>query len=131
MDTEDPNGGAFEADGVYYAFHRKGSDYRLTSFTMSEGCTLTTLRDIRVGDSIESVLSKIPARDRELKRWAEQALYGSGPDDPDGYARLEFVAGSYYSLSIYTYSPYGSEGCCVGIVFDRSNHVRFIALEPI
>jgi len=36
-----------------------------------------TVRDIKTGDSVEDVLLKMPAQNKNLQKWAAQKLYGS------------------------------------------------------
>ncbi|MBR4954980.1 MAG: hypothetical protein IKY46_03595, partial [Clostridia bacterium] len=53
----------------------------------------------------ESVFSKIPAMDTELKEWKEQYLYGYEKTDPRGYAQLSFILNerqSNYRIEFYT-----------------------------
>lgn len=95
---------SFECDGIWYGFGRDDAgELMLTHINVTEEAVDASIfRDIRIGDSIESVFARIPARDTELKKWAIQDLYGSGIYDEDGYACLEFIAMSYYGMRIRT-----------------------------
>lgn len=80
-----------------------------------------TFRGICLGDSMESVFDKLPCTDRELKQWAMQTVY----DDGAGHsAELEFVAGSFYFLRLYT-----PEGYVAAITFaHEDNTVKYMDL---
>lgn len=115
--TMAPDAVFFWCDNISYTFRLNGAGKLvLVSIGLDAGTEgVSAFRDIQVGDSIQSVFSKIPARDTELKKWAEQTLYGSDPNDEFGYAKLEFVAMSYYSMSILT------PECCIDIKFTRDD----------
>ena len=67
-----------------------------------EAVDASIFRDIKIGDSLDSVFGKIPAKDTELKKWAIQFLYGYEDTDPKGYADLRFIALSYYTVNVFT-----------------------------
>lgn len=118
---------SFEADAVWYGFGRDDAgELVLDHMNVTEDAVDASIcRDIKIGDSIGSVLAKIPARDTELKKWAWQDLYGSAGDER-GYAYLEFVAMSYYSMAILT--PEGS----VHITFSRDEMcVKWIEMYQV
>lgn len=99
-----PENQSFTHDGIFYGCHRaEGEDkFILTSVDFNDP-THPAIRGIRFGDTIESVFDKFPVRDRELKRWAWQMLYGRMPTEnqpQQNYAALEFVAGSFYSMRV-------------------------------
>ncbi len=114
---------SIEQDDIWYGF-AAGDDGNvwLTNINIQEEAVEASIfRDIKIGDSIESVFERIPARDTELKKWAWQDLYGSA--DSDEYAALEFVAMSYYAMRIVT--PEGS----AHLTFSRSeNRVKWMEL---
>ncbi|MBR4305137.1 MAG: hypothetical protein IKT81_07380 [Clostridia bacterium] len=85
--------------------------YKLTYvYVAEEAAQASIFRDIKIGDSLESVIGdnskqvtgKIPAKDTELKKWAIQFLYGYEDTDPKGYADLRFIALSYYTVNVFT-----------------------------
>lgn len=96
--------------GVSYSFQYDESlVLRLTDISfrfaedtwLKETSELPAARGIRLGEAIESVFEKLPAKDTVLKRWALQEVYGwDAPEN--GQAELQFVADSFYSLSIRT-----------------------------
>lgn len=95
---------SFDWENITYTFtadSEKG--WRLTYVNISEQATDASIfRDIKIGDSLESVFGKIPAKDTELKKWAIQFLYGYEDTDPKGYADLRFIALSYYTVNVFT-----------------------------
>lgn len=96
--------------GVCYNFQYDGNlIMRLTDISfrfaedtwLNETSELPAARGIRLNDTIEAVFEKLPAKDTVLKRWAVQEVYGW--DVPEnGQAELQFVADSFYSLTIRT-----------------------------
>lgn len=98
---------SFERDAVWYGFVQDDSGALVLDYiNITEGAwDASIFRDIKIGDSIESVFAKIPARDTELKKWEIQDLYGSAGDER-GYASLSFIAMSYYGMMVHT--PQGS-----------------------
>lgn len=101
--TEDPERRSFRSGPVNYYFKQSGGRYVLSDFSVDEGADLAALRDFKSGDSIESVLSKLPAQNREWKRQATQTLYGSSGRPENGYAQVKYVD-SYYVIEILTQS---------------------------
>jgi hypothetical protein len=104
-------------DGVFYGFQQNAEDHAfyLASLSIQNSvdygdAVAPIFRDIRIGDTLESVFDKFPVRDRELKQWAEQALYG---EPPANYARLYYVAGSYYDMMLV------ADHCLAHITFSR------------
>ena len=100
-----PENQAFTHDGVFYGcYQEEGADtFILKSISFGDYSEHPAMRGIRFGDTIESVFDRFPVRDRELKQWAWQMLYGNMPteDQPhQNYAALEFVADSYYSMRV-------------------------------
>ena len=96
-------------DNVYYNFYRdyaRDTDFALNSIHIpSNANDVDIFRNIKIGDSIDSVFSKIPAMDTELKEWMEQYLYGYEKTDPRGYAELNFVLSQWesnYLIKFYT-----------------------------
>ena len=93
------------SDDIDYTFYDLDGDgvFLLKHIYLSEAAIQASIfRNIKIGDSMESIFPKIPARDTELKKWAHQALYGSDARDSDGYAWMEFVANSYYVMRFLT-----------------------------
>ena len=81
-------------------------------------------REIRLGESMQSVFSKMPAYDTTLKKWALQEIYGWA-DPAGGTATLSFVADSFYVLDITT-----SGGRHLSITFARiDNTVKWMDLS--
>ena len=116
-------GRSFTCEGNTYSF---GDDdilyYVMIRSTSGESDSAPTVRGIRLGDSIDSVFDKLPCTDRELKQWAMQTVYDDGAGHSAG---LEFVAGSFYSLRLYT-----PEGYVAAITFARAdNTVKYIDLS--
>lgn len=116
-------GRSFTCEGYTYSF---GDDdilyYVMIRSTSGESDSAPTVRGIRLGDSIDSVFDKLPCTDRELKQWAMQTVYDDGAGHSAG---LEFVAGSFYSLRLYT-----PEGYIAAITFARTdNTVKYIDLS--
>ena len=97
------------ADDVTYTFDRNitvSTDFILTGILIrSQTADVDIFRNIKMGDSIESVFAKIPAMDTELKEWKEQYLYGYEKTDPRGYAQLSFFLSTWqsnYQIEFYT-----------------------------
>ena len=85
---------------------------------------LPAARDIRLGDTMQSVFDKLPAVDTTLKKWAIQQIYG-WDNEAGGTASLQFVADSYYVLDIST-----PGGRYLSITFARlDNTVKWIDLS--
>ncbi len=120
--------GGLEADGVEYGFYQGDGlvrrlysiSYRLAEDTwLGKTAQLAAPREIRLGDTMQSVFDKIPG-DTELRQWEFQDVYG--PNDDGSAANLQFVAGSFYSLNLTT-----SGGQTVSIAFARAdNTVKWI-----
>ena len=103
-------GMGMESRGVLYTF---GYDedlvmrlqhirFRLAEDTATNTTSeLPAARGIALGESMQSVFSKMPAYDTTLKKWAEQEIYGWA-DPAGGKATLSFVADSFYFLTIVT-----------------------------
>lgn len=90
---------SFETDGVIYTFYpAQDGVYYLWSVHIENGTDVTIFRGICLGEYIDDVFAKIPARDTELKQWAWQVLY----EDGENCSYLEFVALSYYAMRIQT-----------------------------
>ena len=97
------------ADGIQYKFYKdttKSNVFTLDSIIIDKvDRDVDIFRNIKIGDSMESVFSKIPAMDTELKEWKEQYLYGYEKTDPRGYAQLSFILNerqSNYQIEFYT-----------------------------
>lgn len=117
--TEDPERRSFRSGPVNYYFKRSGGRYVLSDFSVDEGADLAALRDFKSGDSIESVLSKLPAQNREWKRQATQTLYGSSGRPENGYAQVKYVD-SYYVIEILT------QRYRAALTFGSDHTVRYI-----
>ena len=101
-----------EWDKIQYTFTKDSAgEHKLTYVNITEEAVDASIfRDIRIGDSLESVIGdnskdvkgRIPAKDTELKKWAIQFLYGYEDTDPKGYADLRFIALSYYTVNVFT-----------------------------
>lgn len=117
--TEDPERRSFRSGPVNYYFKRSGGRYVLSDLSVDEGADLAALRDFKSGDSIESVLSKLPAQNREWKRQATQTLYGSSGRPENGYAQVKYVD-SYYVIEILT------QRYRAALTFGSDHTVRYI-----
>lgn len=117
--TEDPERRSFRSGPVNYYFKQSGGRYVLSDFSVDEGADLAALRDFKSGDSIESVLSKLPAQNREWKRQATQTLYGSSGRPENGYAQVKYVD-SYYVIEILT------QRYRAALTFGSDHTVRYI-----
>jgi beta-lactamase regulating signal transducer with metallopeptidase domain len=99
-----PENQGFAHDGIFYGCYRaEGEDTFILISVGFNDSKQPAIRDIRIGDTIESVFDKFPVRDKELKKWAWQMLYGYMPEEGQphkNYAALEFVADSYYSMRV-------------------------------
>ena len=117
--TEDPERRSFRSGPVNYYFKRSGGRYVLSDLSVDEGADLAAFRDIKSGDSIESVLSKLPVQNREWKRQATQTLYGSNGRPENGYAQVKYVD-SYYVIEILT------QRYRAALTFGSDHTVRYI-----
>ena len=117
--TEDPERRSFRSGPVNYYFKRSGGRYVLSDLSVDEGADLAAFRDIKSGDSIESVLSKLPVQNREWKRQATQTLYGSSGRPENGYAQVKYVD-SYYVIEILT------QRYRAALTFGSDHTVRYI-----
>ena len=95
---------SFEQDKITYTFSADAEKgYKLTYiYIAEEAVDASIFRNIKIGESLDSVFGKIPAKDTELKKWAIQFLYGYEDTDPKGYADLRFIALSYYTVNVFT-----------------------------
>ena len=116
---------SFTEDGITYSFDQTSGEAFLNYINVGETATQASIfRDIKIGDNIEDVFKKIPARDTELKKWAIQGIYGYEKTDPKGYADLQFIALSYYQLLIIT------ETSTVKIIFSRiGTNVKWVEIN--
>ena len=78
---------------------------------LNKTAELPAARGIRLGDSMQSVLARMPDRGVTLNGAEYQAVYGYDHSGMD-YAYLQFVANSFYSLALNT-------------VGGQSLHIRF------
>lgn len=101
---------SLESHGVLYGFyydenlimHLNTISFRFAEDTVTDTTSeLPAARGIALGESMQSVFSKMPAYDTTLKKWAEQEIYGWA-DPAGGKATLSFVADSFYFLTIVT-----------------------------
>ena len=101
---------ALEKQGVRYycsideSYVRRLSSvsFRLAEDTdLNKTAELPAARGIRLGDSMQSVLARMPDRGVTLNGAEYQAVYGYDHSDMD-YAYLQFVANSFYSLALNT-----------------------------
>ena len=95
---------SLDINDIFYGFEQtEEGNFRLVYIVVDElAADVSIFREIRIGDSIQSVFSKIPARDTELRQWAYQTLYGTDQYDTAGYAQLDYVAMSYYTINFVT-----------------------------
>ena len=101
---------ALEKQGVrYYCSIDESYVRRLSSVSfrfaedtdLNKTAELPAARGIRLGDSMQSVLARMPDRGVTLNGAEYQAVYGYDHSDMD-YAYLQFVANSFYSLALNT-----------------------------
>jgi hypothetical protein len=95
---------SFDWENITYTFvsdAEKGLKLNYINIA-EEAADASIFRGIKIGDSLDSVFAKIPAKDTELKKWAIQFLYGYEDTDPKGYADLRFIALSYYTVNVFT-----------------------------
>lgn len=117
---------SFDCEGYHYTFNADDVLISASIRSAADGGNVDPVtpifRDIRLGDTMESVFDKFPCTDRELKQWVSQIVYG----DPDSgeYAELQFVAYSFYMLGLHTTGGYHA-----AIVFSRNDStVKWIDL---
>lgn len=123
---------ALEKQGVrYYCSIDESYVRRLSSVSfrfaedtdLNKTAELPAARGIRLGDSMQSVLARMPDRGVTLNGAEYQAVYGYDHSDMD-YAYLQFVANSFYSLALNTVG-----GQSLHIVFAHAdNTVKMIDL---
>lgn len=101
---------ALEKQGVrYYCSIDESYVRRLSSVSfrfaedtdLNKTAELPAARGIQLGDSMQSVLARMPDRGVTLNGAEYQAVYGYDHSDMD-YAYLQFVANSFYSLALNT-----------------------------
>lgn len=103
----------FPIDGVY----------RLLDVTLNEYSDDEFPRGIKIGDSIEDVLSKFPGQDKTLRKWAHQIIYGK---DEIGQSRaiLSFqMFNESYMLRVMTPKQ------VLIVNFDRNNLVKSLEIH--
>jgi hypothetical protein len=104
--NHDDDARSFKQAGVFYGFYLNADDsvFYLCNLNIENDADSGEIaapffRDIKIGDPLDSVFDKFPVRDRTLKKWAYQQLYGEMKGTAQqNYAYLEFVADSYYSM---------------------------------
>lgn len=85
-----------EDRGIHYAFYLVNGQYTLSRIDINNANILYkpseagTIRDIKMGDSVIDVLSKIPAQNKKLQKWATQKLYGSDRAGTKNSAVLQY-----------------------------------------
>lgn len=88
-----------------YSVGGKMQDEKLVSISINSGAfDASIFRNIKIGDSVENVISKLPATDPVPKMWKEQYLYEYEEIEPKGVAVLRYVMTdvfSNYELDIY------------------------------
>ena len=118
-------------DGIHYGFYQidesftnqsdlpRDDVYRLLHLS-SESYQGEFPRGIKIGDSIEDVLSKFPGQNKNLRKWAHQMIYGK---DEIGSPRafLQFTMHNEAYRFVATTSNQVLE-----LTFDRNNQVRLI-----
>lgn len=89
--------------GITYTFSRytaedKHVKFKLSGITVGEGAVDADIfRNIKIGDSVEGVISKLPAEDPVPKMWKEQYLYAYEQIEPKGTAVLRYVMTDVFS----------------------------------
>lgn len=111
-------------DGVHYGFGLEVNGvYQLLDVTMDEFSNEVFPREIRIGDSIEDVLNKFPGKDKKLREWDYQIIYG--PDQggkPRAYLEYINKEECYHFTATTTKQV-------MRVNFDRENRVRSIEMR--
>ena len=111
---------SIDKNGVHYGFYESDGVYRLKDLNLSESSKEIFPRGIMVGDKIEDVLNKFPGKDKALRKWAVQKIYGEDLMKWH-YANLEFrMYDECYHLVIKT------PKAMMAVNFDKNNCVRYI-----
>lgn len=125
---------SFKKDGVLYGFYKiddsfdrsvtlpRDDNFYLLNITMSEedGFNGAAPREIRMGDSIEEVFLKFPVKDTTLRKWAEQAVYGTQKQgNPRATLMYTTVLGTYHICFV-------TENGVMNVHFDKKNNVKQI-----
>lgn len=81
-------------DGNYYLF----------DIEISDRCIDEMFRGVKIGDSIEDIMAKLPSTNTTLQKWSYQALYGPGTyEQGKELAALEYyIPAATYRLIIQT-----------------------------
>jgi hypothetical protein len=122
-------------DGYHYGFYqinetftdqsdlKMDSVYYLLNVTLDQFTNDEFPRGIKIGDNIEYVLSKFPGKDKKLREWAYQSIYG---ENKIGKPR----ANLQFTMFDQCYSIYATTTKRILIVrFDRKNCVKSIELH--
>lgn len=134
-DDNAPGVKSITKDGVHYGFYQihetftNQSDfqidgvYRLLDVTLNESSNEVFPRGIKIGDSIEDVLNKFPGKDKKLRKWDYQIIYGRDQmGKPRAY--LEFInKEECYHFTATTTKQ------VMRVNFDRENRVRSIEIR--
>lgn len=122
-------------DGYHYGFYKINETFTDQSDLKIDGVfrllhvDLTQLSDdefprgIKIGDSIEDVLNKFPGKDKKLRKWAHQNIYGK---DEKGKPRA-YLAFTMYNECYYFFATTSKQSLIVH--FDRKNKVNSIELN--
>lgn len=117
-------------DGYHYGFYQinntftKQSDLKIDGVFYLLNVSLDYApndefpRGIKIGDSIEDVLSKFPGKDKKLRKWAYQNIYGKDKiGEPRAFLEFTMFDECYRILATTTKQ-------ILIVNFDRNNHVR-------
>lgn len=121
-------------DGLHFGFYqidetftnqsdlKKDGVFRLLDLSTVAASQYEFPRGIKIGDSIEAVLSKFPGKDKELRKWAYQNIYGK---DEIGKPRafLEFVLSGWRYRFVATTTKQTLE-----VDFNRENRVSSVTI---
>lgn len=120
-------------DGLHYGFYQINDTFSNQSDLEIDGVfRLLNLssdsyqgefpRGIKIGDNIEDVLNKFPGKDKKLRKWARQTIYGK---DEIGSPR------AYLEFTMYNecYRIFATTSSQILIInFDRKNQVRSVEM---
>lgn len=121
-------------DGCHYGFYQINDKYTNQSDLKTDGVfQLLNLssesyqgefpRGIRIGDSIKDVLNKFPGKDKQLRKWAHQTIYGKDEiGSPRAYLQFTMYNECYRFLATTSRQV-------LIINFDKKNQVCSVELH--
>ncbi|NLB88302.1 MAG: hypothetical protein GX790_03625, partial [Syntrophomonadaceae bacterium] len=97
--------------------------FRLLDVSLNEYSHDEFPRGIKIGDSIEDVLSKFPGQDKTLRKWEHQMIYGK---DEIGQSRA--ILSFHMFNECYMFRAMTGEQVLI-VNFDRNNQVRSLEIH--